>query len=229
MSLYYFDEPLQKIIFEMKLDIEYKNIKINLMDHLPYLKKGYLLSLRYEINILFNLYSILRNDNFLEKYSIDHDYSNFIIKNCQYISNIDDSELNKIIKIGQESDILNILKVIIDKSNSTIPNIYELLDICINDKNIFSDNLLNMITTNIHMKLIYNIIKGNVNIIKSILDKNKTCPFIGYSIAKLKNDDINDYIKSICIKRMWFIKQALIDTNTDIISIILDYLIEFIK
>jgi len=79
------------------------------------------------------------------------------------------------------------------------------------------------------MKLIYNISKGNFNIVKSILDKNNTCPFIGYSIARLKNDEINDYIKSICIKRTWFIKQALIDTNTDIISIILDYLKEFIK
>lgn len=228
MALYHFEQPLQNIISNLKLDIKYKNIKINLMDHLPYLKKGYLLSLKYQINILFNLYSILR-DNILEKHSIDNDYSDFIIKNCQHISNIDDSEMNKMIKIGRETDILNILKWIIIHDAVNIPNIYEILDTCINDKDNFGDNLLNMIITNIHMKLIYNIIKGNVNIIKTILDKNKACLFIGYSIAKLKNDDINDYIKSICIKRTWFIKQTLIETNTDIISIILDYLIEFIR
>jgi hypothetical protein len=225
MALYYYDEPLQNIISNFKLDIEYKNIKINLMDHLPYLKKGYLHSLRNEINILFKLYSIL-GDDVLEKYS--NGYSDFIIKNCLYISNIDDSEINKLIKMSRESDILRGLKNIILHDTTNIPNMYEILEICINNESI-NDNLLNMITTNINMKLIYNIIKGNVNIIKSILDKNNACPFIGYSIAKLKNDDINDYIKSICIKRTWFIKQTLIETNTDIISIILDYLIEFIK
>lgn len=218
MSIYYYEEPLQNIISKLKLDIIYKNIKINLMDHLQYLKLGYLFS-GDEINMLFKIYSILNaDDNLLERYSI----------NISCISRVHDKDINKIIKISREADILKSLKHIITGNPKIhIFNTYEILNICINDK--ISDNLLNMITKNDHMKLIYNINKGNLNIIKSILDKNKACPFIGYSIARLKNNEINDYIKSICIKRILLIKYSLINTNTDIIGIILDYLNELMK
>ena len=239
MSFYYYNEPLKSIISELKLYLEYKNVKINLMDHLPYLKEGYLLD-GNEINMLFQIYNVLKDD-LLKEYSLvcnnntliikskDISYSNLIIKSNQCLSIL---EMNKMIKLCSEADILTgLTELIINKDiqlRSHIPNIYEILEVCMN-ANVINGSLLNMITSNDNMKLIYNIIRGNTNIVKSILSKNNTCPFIAYSVSKLNNNSINDYNKSICIKRTWFIKQALINTDPDIIEIILDYLIYFIK
>lgn len=67
----------------------------------------------------------------------------------------------------------------------------QILKICFRDKFI-CDDLLNVITTNNNMKIIYNIAKGNINIVKSMLNKSGSCPFICYSVARLKNDNINE-------------------------------------
>lgn len=204
------------MIYKLRLDIIYKNIKINITDYLPCLKEGYFL-FGNEIHILFKRSAVFEeNNSLLKEYSIDNNnYSNFINTNIKRICYVDEALISTKIKIGKESGILNSLnRITIDAG--TIPNMYEILEICINNESI-NNNLLDIITKNNDMKVIYNIIKGNFNIVKSILDKNNACPFIGYSIARLKNDDkINTYIESICIKRVWFIKQTLLITDSDI-------------
>jgi len=80
----------------------------------------------------------------------------------------------------------------------------------------------------------YNISKGNFNIIRSMLNKNKICPYISYSISKLqpntyKFNTINEYIEYICNEKTWYIKQILLTIHYDIISIVLNHLIKLIN
>ena len=220
MSIYSYSKELRDIINELRLEIKYKNIRINIMNHLPYLKKGHL-CLGNEIHVLFDLYFYLNGGTTGE---------NFINRNIAYVKHID-TDKDKY-NIGKERAILDCLTVIIINYNQTpfepfkskIPNIYEILKVCMGDIKIPKIyNLLNIITLNYDMKLIYNIISDNFNYVKSNVDYNIACPFIGYSVARLEDNKINYYVKSVCIKRLWYIKQVLLDTDSDITKVILDY------
>jgi len=123
MSFYYY-EQLKNIISEMRLNLKYKNVKINLIDHLPYLKEGYLNAF-YEIKMLFRISYIILN-NIVIEYPINN--SDFT-KNSQRIIDIDSTLLNK---IGRETNALFRLEtILLDMNLISIPNIYEILEICI--------------------------------------------------------------------------------------------------
>jgi len=232
--MYYYNVKLENLIDNLKLEIKYKNISINIVDYLPYLKKGYMTN-GDEFLILFDLLTFSvgnggnENIDVLKQY-----YFNFCLFKLSKEHDIDKTEIKKMVKINDERNILKCLELILfDKSfnlnqeRKSIPNIYDILKICMYTLN-SSDPLINIITKNDNMRLIYNIIRGNHNIVQSILSKGKVCPFIAYSIAKTKNNSINDYVKLICSERIWFIKQSLINKlDSDIIGIILDYIKEF--
>jgi len=214
MLIYGYSEQLQSFIDNLQIKIKYKNITIDIMYYLPYLKKGYIHK-GAEINTLFKLSSYFNNN--LE----------FNIGKTKFVGRVNCDDISSLIKISRESDILNSLLGIFE-FKVRIVNMCEIIKICI--YNSVHNDLLNIITTNNNMKSIYNIIKGNIGIATVILSKNKGCPFIGYSISRLKDNETNNYIKSICIKRIWYIKQILLyNTNDDIISVILDYINEFLK
>src|SRR5436190_9970589 len=114
------------IICDMRLDIIYKNIKINLMDHLPFIKEGNVHSF-YEITMLFRISSILNNITI--KCPINN---KVFIKNCERVIDTDSTLQNKIIRIGNETNALFRLEtLLVDENLTHIPNIYEILEICI--------------------------------------------------------------------------------------------------
>jgi len=217
MSVYIYTDELKSFINNLRLVIKYKNIRIDIMNYLPYLKKGYL-RLGTEISILFDLHSKIDNTN--AKCNLD----------IKHINNIDKDK--DLYSVNNERDILVSLRQFIiypndwkfDKFKSNIPDIYEILKICIGDIKLPGIyNLLNIITLNHSMKLLYNIICNEFDYVKSNLIYNIACPFIGYSVSRLKNNEINCYVKSVCIERMWYIKQVLTNTDSDITKVILDY------
>ena len=195
MSIYSYSEELQNIIDNLKLEIKYKNIKIDIMNYLPYIRKGYISSGSAVIHTLFKISQIFGNN-------IDTNLD--FIKHMIFIGYVDENEISKIHKISQESMILCYIEVI-----SNVSNIYEILRICTVGYRHKYRELVDMITTNNNMKLIYNILRENIGITKMILNRSDVCPFIGYSVARLKDNEINTYVKSICTKKNMVYKTSV--------------------
>lgn len=65
MSVYCYSETLKNVLYQLTLDLKYKNMKIDLMEHFPFFKKGFLL-IGGEINMLFKLCSSSKNNHYVD-------------------------------------------------------------------------------------------------------------------------------------------------------------------
>ena len=246
VKLYVYSELLKNLLSELKLEISYKNIKIDLMNNLRYIKLGFLIEPK-NLNLLFKIYSYLNNisiiqkDSKLNKYFDGYTCINKFINNNIYIGN--NFNLKYIEEIHSEVNfLLDIHTILYTKNNERIIELNEIRPLgthIVKSKNkinlydILKENpkintLHKLSNNNATIMLIDKIIKKDRFMVNIYLNNTGACSFTGYSIARMEiNNLILDIVTNKCIIRTWFIKQALYCLNFDIILIIINIIKEF--
>jgi len=137
MSFYNCSNLLINIISQLQIPLVYKNIKINILDHLSCVKKGYFLTHK-ELNSLFRICNLFKNNDHLfnkipKCKTLDH--FEIIVFNSKLENpiNLNDlNDLNKTIELSRENDIIiDLESIIFNKFDSKVPDIYQILTFCI--------------------------------------------------------------------------------------------------
>ena len=211
-SIIYLDEPLIFIINNMEINIAHGNIKVNILDYLPLLKKGY--TTKRDLTTIFVIYQYLYDINPYTDQLYLKAFNNKIPENYFDLHQPYDIMDLSIIEILSENDLIKELRenyinfdVDID-GNFKLESVISYFDIDYNNNNNWIDILLKTnlkLYVAIFMNLIY-FVEDFLNEIDPRNNNNEA-----YHLAvKIGDNKIIDLVKNKIIELNWLDKQVLI-------------------
>ena len=215
------DEQLLNFISECKLEIKFKSLNFDIMDHLPKLKEGLIFNKNgivggsiwsvLSIYIKINNIDSLTDDKLYQKYFDNFYYVNLesFISSKTTVFKCSSGDINFKSLVEEYKLLLELCEVFGIRTRLIYDNIasndFSLPAILRNANLMHKFTVTQMFNKNINTRLMNTIMHGDDNMIINCLNMG-ACPFIGYSFSSN-----NQCVKFALIKKLWLINEALLN------------------